>query len=39
LATRLLFWKTAIARDSATLQYLDWALALVADDDDIRRIC
>ena len=31
---RLLFWKTAIAWDPAASEYMDQALAPVADDDD-----
>jgi radical SAM superfamily enzyme len=34
LIARLLFWKTVIGRDPAASEYMDQALAPVADDDD-----
>ncbi len=34
LIVRLLFWKTAIAWDPAASEYMDQALAPVADHDD-----
>jgi hypothetical protein len=36
LIVQLLFWKTTIAWNPAALDYMDQALAPVADDDDVR---
>jgi hypothetical protein len=36
LIVRLLFWKTAIACNPAARDYMDQALAPVADNDDVR---
>jgi hypothetical protein len=36
LIVRLLFWKTVISWDPAASEYMDQALAPVADDDDVR---